>query len=141
MLEQILAYLRNWFPCLTLQGTFEIDEGSLLLPSSVEIKEGQYIRVIGSVFSDGLHLWPAKFNHDEVFDGAIWLLAVPPQLLELASEIEEWTAANAQALNGPFQSESFGGYSYTKKNAAGVDGGSYSWEDQFASRLARWRKI
>lgn len=141
MLEDVLRYLRNWFPVGTLHGSFEISYGVLLLPAGAEIMDGQYVRIVGSVFNDGLYRWPAKSLTDETFDGAVWLLAIPPRLLQIVAEIEEWQAANAQALQGPYTSESFGGYSYTKKSAAGVDGGSYTWKDEFASRLAGWRKI
>ena len=39
----------------------------------------------------------------------------------------------------PYQSESFGGYSYTKASAS--NGDQVDWKTVFRSRLNRWRKI
>lgn len=142
MLDAICGYLRNWFERDILLGTFEIVDGSLVVPPDKEILNGQYIRVIGSVFSDGVWQYPHVFDHDEQFDGVVWLLGIPPQLVALAGEISDWCEANAVAINSPYQSEAFGGYSYTKSAGGSADGaGDYGWQNHFAGRLARWRKI
>ena len=141
MLTELCAELKNYF--LRDQsrdihsGTFEISEGSIDLPFLIE---GQYFRIVGSILNDGVYCYPAYNLADETFTGAIWSMAVPPAVISLADEIEDWTSANAETLNSPYTSESFGGYSYSK--ASGANGvGAYSWRDQFASRLSKWRRL
>jgi hypothetical protein len=67
-------------------------------------------------------------------------MAIPKNFLMLAQEIEDWQEQNGKAVASPYQSESFGGYSYSK--ASGKNGGgSYSWQDAFATRLNLYRRI
>lgn len=136
MLGHVLAYLRNYFPIRKWFGTYVIKDGSFELS---ELQNGQYFRVIGSVFNDGVYKYPASGLTDEVFTGAVWALAVPKDLLDLSAEIEEWQTKNGAKASGLYQSESFGGYSYTLKSDA--EGFGASWQSAFASRLNRWRKI
>jgi hypothetical protein len=117
-------------------GEFKIENGSISLPF---LLDGQYFRIVGSVLNDGVYKYPATDLTDETFHGAIWALAVDPALVELSEEIAEWQKQNKKAVESPFQSESFGGYSYTVKNSG--NGESYSWKKAFASRLNQWRKI
>lgn len=141
MLTELCAELKNYF--LRDQsrdihsGTFDISEGSIELPFLID---GQYFRIVGSILNDGVYCYPAYNLADETFTGAIWAMAVPPAVVSLADEIENWTSANAETLNSPYTSESFGGYSYSK--ASGTNGsGAYSWRDHFASRLSKWRRL
>lgn len=136
MLSVVLAYLRNYFPVRKLYGTYTIENGALSLPG---LLEGQYFRVIGSVFNDGVHRYPDGGLTDETFTGSVWHLAVPKDVLDLVSEIEQWQEKNGEKASGPFQSESFGGYSYTIKS--GSEGYGASWQNAFAKRLDIWRKI
>ena len=138
MLEQVLAHLRNWFFVCAYSGTYTIDESKIELPF---LKEGQYFRITGSLFNDGVYCYDG--DHvlmDETFNGIVWALAVPPALIELVRKIEEWQEKNAEAARSPFASESFGGYSYTKAtNANGQI--ATSWQSAFRTELNRWRKI
>ena len=138
MLEEVLAHIHNWFEASRIEGAFTIEGGTLEIPNA---QEGQYIRLKGSVFNDGLYQYPLQDLHDETFSGTVYLLAVPPAVVAVSEEIDAWCAANADVLNGPYQSESFGGYSYSK----GSGGGSYAdlsgWQLQFAPKLNRWRKL
>ena len=59
---------------------------------------------------------------------------------DLAKEIEAWEAKNGEVASGVYQSESFGGYTYTKATDAAT-GGAMSWQSVFRSRLSAWRKI
>ena len=80
---------------------------------------------------------------DEIFEGDIWLMAIPKAFLDLVKEIEEWEKINGKADSAamsPFTSESFGGYSYQKGTGATSDGSS-SWQTAFGKRLNIWRKI
>lgn len=125
-------------------GTFTISEG-VIEPLSF-LAEGQYYRIVGSVFNDGVHKYlsyidPDDSLVDETFEGAVWAMAVPPSVVALASEIETWIADNSEAINSPYQSESFGGYSYNK-GYSGVGGGNgATWQTQFSDRLKGWRRI
>lgn len=117
-------------------GEFTIENGSIELPF---LLDGQYFRIVGSVFNDGVHQYPVQDLTDEVFHGAVWALAISPALIDLAKRIEEWESKNAETLESPYQSESFGGYSYTVKT--GTNGKTYSWKDEFAGELRKWRKL
>lgn len=135
MLEQVLTYLNNWFLTEIHEGTFTIQDGGITLPS---LQTGQYFRIIGSVFNDGLHRYPAADLIDEEFSGAVWALAVPKIIVAAAEEMTAWEAKNGAAVSGPYQSESFGGYSYSK--VAGSSGGTMTVFDAFASRLSAYKK-
>ncbi len=139
MLEQVLKYLRNWFCVSVHTGNYSVVGGGLELDF---LRPGQYFRVVGSVFNDGVYQYPAELK-DEAFYGSVWALAVPSAVLDLATEIEAWSKEYANRINSPYQSESFGGYSYTLKNAYSPKGGSasVSWENVFSSRLNAWRKM
>ena len=105
------------------------------------LKNGQYYRIIGSALNDGVykHGTDDLQLQDEEFYGAVWSMRVPKEFVALCQEIEAWVTANASALSGPYSSESFGGYSYSK-----ADGGSSSvptWQSVYASRLNKYRRI
>lgn len=133
MLETLLMHLHNWFVVGIHSGDYSIKDGSVALPFLVD---GQYFRVFGSLFNDGLHKYPATDLIDEDFNGAVWALAVPPAVVSLADEISTWSAKNEPSA---YTSESFGGYSYSK--ATNANGQPMGWEDVFKSRLNQWRKI
>lgn len=139
MLEQILMHLKNWFlvPGGIHEDTYTIKDGGITLPF---LQNGQYFRICGSVFNDGLHQYPADDLKTETFNGVIWVLAIPQDVIDLAAEIGAWEKKNGSASIGPYQSESFGGYSYTKATDAQT-GGSVTWQSAFRSRLNHWRKI
>ena len=139
MLEQVLMNIRNWFPVKggIHSGTFTIKDGGITLPF---LANGQYFRICGSVFNDGLHRYPSSDLKAETFDGTVWALAVPQAVIELAAEIEAWQEKNGEASVSPYQSESFGGYSYSKATDAET-GGAVTWQSAFKRRLSAWRKI
>ena len=154
MLTQICAYLKNYFLTDYLNpderihyGTFTISNGQIeTLPF---LAENQFFRVVGSKFNDGVwqYVDQSRTEHnmtDETFTGAIWAMSVPPDVVDLADEIAEWVSDNSSALASPYQSESFGGYSYSKASGGGSSGNpsaAYGWQDQFASRLAPYRRL
>ena len=139
MLEQVLMNIRNWFPVKggIHSGTFTIKDGGITLPF---LADGQYFRICGSVFNDGLHQYNVLDLTDETFNGTIWVLAIPKAVIELASEIEAWQKKNGEAAAGIYQSESFGGYSYSKATDAET-GGAVTWQSAFRQKLGTWRKI
>lgn len=140
MLEELLRTLNNWFEQDSLVGTFKVVGGALLVPEGF-LKEGQYLRVIGSTFNDGLHCWPVNDMVDEEFAGEVRALAVPPAVVALSEQIEKWRADNQKALDAPYASESFGGYSYSKEGASSSQGGSTGWRAHFRDQLNQWRKL
>ena len=147
MLSEVCAYLRNYFDNGQPHtfGEIEIRNGALFTPCN--LKAGQYFRIIGSTFNDGVYQFPTTaLRADETFNGAVWGMAVPPDLIDLIAEMEAWKAdkANAYALNSPYQSESKADYSYTLKSgtdSSGKNSGASALINQFAGRLSRWRKL
>ena len=135
-LTNLCAELRNYFETKKRFGTFTISGGSIS-PSDF-LQDGQYFRIVGSVFNDGVHRHPAHDLTDETFDGAVWAMAVPPAVVELLQKIQEFEAATANAPTA-YTSESFGGYSYTK--ATDANGLPVGWRSVFKSELNRWRKL
>lgn len=140
MLEQVLMHLNNWFlvPDGIHEDTYIIEDGGIALPF---LQMGQYFRICGSVFNDGLHQYPAEDLKPETFGGSVWALAIPQSVIDLAAEIDAWETKNGAVANGPYQSENyFGQYSYTKATDAQT-GGAVTWQSAFRSRLNQWRKI
>ena len=139
MLEQVLMNIRRWFPVEggIHSGTFTIKDGGITLPF---LADGQYFRICGSVFNDGLHQYNVLDLVDETFTGTIWALAIPKAVIELADEIQKWQEKNGESSTSPYQSESFGGYSYSKATDAET-GGAVTWQSAFKQQLSAWRKI
>ena len=158
MLTELCEYLKNWF-CEDQDkhiGTITITGGEITArddlymigDKQIEPVNGQYIRVIGSIFNDGVHCYPDFEMQDETFDGAVWLMRIPPAVQVLADDIAAWKAKymgiDSPAMS-PYNSESFAGYSYSKSgagaNAAANGSGLTGWQAVFADRLDPWRKI
>lgn len=141
-LTQVCQFLRNWFVRETVKGTFSVSSG--VLGGDVDILTGQYYRIMGSMLNDGVHKKGEETLADEPeFSGEIWLMAVPPDLVSLLADINEWTAAVANIAARPFQSESFQGYSYSLRSGGSAAEGMdvTDWQSHFYTRLAPWRKI
>jgi len=136
--------LHNWFDVDRIFGTFTISNGEIIVPNGY-LRNNQYLRIVGSVFNDGVHQYPVSDLTDETFEGAIWAMAVPPAAIALFERIKDWDSkySQSEAANSPFQSESFGGYSYSKGYNSSANGSdtTVSWQKQFKSRLNRWRKL
>ena len=145
MLTELCQELRNWFERKKFFGTFTIESGQIDLPDG-SLQSGQYFRLVGSVFNDGVHKYDPESESqlvDEVFEGAIWSMGVPPAVVDLSERISEWVTKYGDSVSSPYQSESFGGYSYQKASSGQGNAGSSSptWQSTFASELNRWRKI
>jgi hypothetical protein len=151
MYSQVCRELNNYFEYDKVFGKFEIVDGQLTTQHLIDekgvlrLQNGQYFRIAGSVFNDGVYQFPATGLHDEVFDGAIWLLAFPIDFVALVSDIEEWQKKNGgvdSAAMSPFTSESFGGYSYSKGGGSDASGkGQNTWQGAFKARLNAYRRI
>lgn len=139
VIDQICAFIHNYFVRGVDRGTFTISGGALEVPMLVE---GQYYHISGSRFNDGIHQYGDPLT-DETFEGEIWDMRPPRHFLDLVDEITAWQQQYGSAAAGPYQSESFGGYSYTLKSgttASGADVGA-GWQGVFRSRLNEWRKL
>ena len=144
-LSELCRELKNWFTTAEYHDTFTIRNGQINLSDMVadgSLQDGQYFRIVGSFFNDGVYQYPASDLDDETFCGAVWAMAVPKEIITLLSDINEWQATYASEINKPYQSESFGGYSYSLKGSlsGGSSGITEPWKAQFSSRLNRWRK-
>lgn len=139
MLEMVLTHLKNWFvvPHGVHVGMFTIENNTLELPF---LQQGQYYRICGSVFNDGLHKYGEADLMDESFGGAVWALAIPKAVIDISANIKEWQDKNGEAVASPFTSESFGGYSYTKATDS-TTGAQATWETVFRSQLNPYRKL
>ena len=141
MIEQVLDYIHNYFEKDIVHGTYTIESGSIQVDF---LQNGQYFRICGSVFNDGVYEYPVNNLTDETFTGEIWAMAVPPTVIALSVEIQGWVDKYGDVMNGPYQSESFGGYTYTKKSSGGQSNNgndASDWRSVFRSRLNHWRKI
>lgn len=139
MLEQILRSIKDYFIKEVWYGIFLISDGSL---ADVDfIKEDQYFKISGSDSNDGVYKYPATNLKDEEFDGEVWVLKVPQEIIDIAEERAAWEQKNADQLNSPFNSESFAGYAYTLKSSGGGTGGGIASGTAFDERLKQWRKI
>lgn len=140
ILTELCQELKNWFcdDSNIHEGTYTIENGKLSLPF---LLDGQYFRIMGSVFNDGVHKYDSDLQlQNEVFSGSIWAMRIPQSFVDLAAEIDDWIVKNGEVVKSPLQSESWGGYSYSLKSGAG-DTGSVSWKSVFGSSLNRWRKL
>lgn len=139
MLTDLCQELHNWFNDGTVySGTFSIEGGVISLPF---LLDGQYYRICGSVFNDGVHAYVAEDElTDEIFTGTIWPMKIPKAFLDLAEKIDGWNEKNGDAVVSPYQSESMPNYSYSLKSGGG-ESGTLGWQSVFASELNRWRKM
>lgn len=129
--------LNNYFELEKHAGTFTVENGSISLPF---LLNGQYFRIVGSVLNDGVYKYPCTGLTDESFCGEVWAMGVPPSLVALLAEINEWQTKYGETVQNPYSSESFAGYSYSKATDSQT-GGAVTWQSAFRSQLSRWRKI
>jgi hypothetical protein len=140
VLEQICAFIHNYFYGDRYAGTFKIADGRMTVNGLVI---GQYYRICGSRFNDGVHRYGEDDLTDETFKGIVWDMRPPKSFLDLVSQISDWQEKYGAAINSPYQSESFNGYSYSKGTATDSSGKSVpvTWQTTFAPYLNQWRKL
>lgn len=153
MLTEVCGYLKNWFnrkidgtDYPKYKGEITISSGKITT-GDLPLLDGQYFRVLGSVLNDGVYQYSEELAlKDEVFDGEIWSMAVPADVIALSDEIDAWREkyekADSEAMS-PFMSESFGGYSYSKSSGGSGEHSSSapSWISTFSARLSRYKKL
>lgn len=157
MLQQVCEYIHNYFPsmkgryAIEYNGDYSIVDG--VISPAVPLKEGQRFRIKGSDLNNGVYTYHKSGikNDDDAdavglqaedFTGSIAAMAVPPAVIALVGEINDWVAKYGAVVNSPFSSENVNGlYGYTKTTKSDeAGGGGYSWQDVFRSRLNQWRK-
>ena len=134
-IEALCGETHNYFESSKEINDYTIENGSISLPFLVE---GQYYRIVGSKFNDGVYIYQGAETDlvDESFHGAVWPMNVPRAFIELSKEIDEYNNSEA-AKPSPYLSESISGhYSYTKSSAS-----DSTWQKVFAGKLKRWRKV
>lgn len=153
MLQQICEEIHNYFIKEPNPGEYTIAGGTI--SPNPGFLEGQRIWIVGSALNDGVYTYHAAGItnddetegadlKDETFSGSICSMAVPREVVQLAKEITDWIGKYAEELDKPYASESvIGVYQYVKQTGSKVGGGSgiIGWQDQFANRLKRWRRI
>ena len=138
-LYELLMYLRNFFTGDKWEFFGEeITDKRLPLPV---LENGDYYLIEGSRRNNGIHVYGNSDLRNETYTGIVTEVCVPPEVLAILEEINTWQEKNAEAVQSPYQSESFGGYSYTKGSSSSGSGESTSWKTVFAPRLRIWRKI
>lgn len=149
MLNEICAEIKNYFTWEKDKhfGDFTIENGQIV--PSFDIPT-DYIRIVGSHLNDGVHKRGEngfELADEDTFHGAVWIMSPPAHFLALVGEIETWQEMNGKADSaamGPFQSESFGGYSYSKASSGSSSSESSNvptWQAAYASRLNMYRRI
>lgn len=138
MIESVMREVNNYFEGDVYNGHFIIENNSLV--GAVDIKDGQYYRITGSMFNDGVFKHGQEDLIDEEFDGTVYGLYVPRNFLSLVNRINELNSEFGDVMNAPYSSESYanGSYSYTmSQSGPNVDW----WRTKFAAELNRWRKV
>lgn len=139
MIELICSEINNYFEpnhgTERVKGQYSIVNGDIA-PIDF-LKNGQYFRIMGSTFNDGIYIYPTSASDliDEEFKGVICPMNVPRAFIELVDKIKAFDEENKASA---FTSESFGGYSYSK--AVGSNGASIGWQEMFNNDLRKWRK-
>lgn len=146
MLAEICGYLNNYFDVKRYTGLITIASGVLSKDGKeIPMEAGQHFALFRRNFSLGVFVYGTDELDDKVFEGSVWIMDIPQVFLNLVSEIEAWQAkyggADSAAMS-PYNSESFGGYSYTKGSSSQSSGGMAStWQSAYGPRLAQYRKV
>lgn len=143
MITEVCAEIRNYFsrPEDRHIGRFSVVNGaifpSLVLPTD-------YIRIVGSRMNDGVHRVSDNDLVDEgEFNGAVWIMSPPKAFLDLVKDIARWDAKYGDidsVAMSPYNSESFGGYSYSKGGGTS-SGGALDWKTAFSGKLNVYRRM
>lgn len=142
MLTEVCDYLYNYFDRgqRKIIGVITIEDGAITGVDSIQT--GQYYRIVGSVFNNGVHRHGFEELTDETFNGAIWLMAIPKDFIDLVKDIEAWRDkyGGVDSPNmSPLSSESFAGvYNYSKSGSGASS--ITTWQSVFADRLRRFQK-
>lgn len=129
----VMRQISNFFEAGCIEGMIAISGGAV-----APLPESPWVCIRGSWMHDGVYkVTGGKLEGlpagDEEFAGRVWLLKPPADFLALCEEISAYDKENPV---GAKMQESFGGYSYMRRQT----GGSTAWQDVYAGRLAAYRK-
>ena len=115
MVEEVMRYCRNFFISGTrVSNIFHVKGGKIV--ESLPFIDNQFVWITGSTLNDGIYQMPITDLFDEEFNGEIIGLKPPKAFLSLVDEITKWQDKYSDTVTSPYQSESFNGYSYSKKS-------------------------
>lgn len=138
--SQLLRELRNGFPEQCFAGTWTSREG--VLTPTVPLPEDGWISLAVTSPHGGCQRGIRQVTKGRIeglgdgsWQGRLWVLHPPEDLLSLHREIAAWAA---QAPQPGIQRESFGAYSRT---AVTQGGRTPCWQEAFASALRPYRRM
>lgn len=136
MIDAIMKHINNYFVVDSHDDVeLNVVDGSAEFPF---LQEGQYYKIAGSVFNDGVHKYgEGGLTEETPVIVKVYALAPPKAFLDIVDEIKAYQEKN-QDVTG-YTSESFGGYSYSR--ATGSNGAPMGWKEVFANKLNDWRKL
>lgn len=146
-MTELCAELRNYFDrgLPRCRGDFVIENGRLETGNKITLFDGQFYRIEGSVFNNGVHQYGSDDLIDESFEGSVRAMAVPPAVIALLGKMNDWEEKYSEKVMSPYSSEDISGvYSYTKAQGSSASGGgspTVTAFDMFAQELNKWRKI
>ena len=141
MVGEVCARIHNYFEenpttggRMIYQGHYRIEKGVISLSF---LAPGQYFRLFGSRFNDGVHMYGVDALTDEEFDGVVWEMRPPREFLDLCDEIQAWQDQYGGDAAKPYQSESvIGVYTYTQPKD-----GPITWWQVFQPRLKPYMRL
>lgn len=149
MLTEICAHLKNYFDYSRFYGDISISGGAVSCRGvQIDMDEGQYFALFRPHYCLGIFRYGDELEDRTVKNGSVWLMDIPPAIFAAIEWAEKWNELNGgadSAANSPFQSESFGGYSYSKgstyKDADSAIGASVFDQAQFKAMLSPYQKM
>ena len=144
MLNKVCRYLKNWFVKTYYIGAVTVSDGAVSVNGEpISMNEGDYFALVRTRYVYGVYQYGDEIE-DSTFDGAVWVMDVPPEILAILPDLTAWETANGaeSPAASPYQSESFGGYSYNKANTGdGKVGASVFDVATFKAALDPFKKL
>ena len=142
-MKRVLDYLNNYFYRWGERGKFKIENGTINVERT--LLKGQYVAIKGSVLNDGVYRVENYLNgvatltgmENEEFEGIVLSLAIPKELMDMPTKIDEYE--KEVPITNNIVSESYGNYSYTM--ATNSNGEKMTWKDVYANDLKPYRKM
>lgn len=145
MLAEVCGYLNNYFDVKRYNGKILIQDGVVYCDTKeIAMDQGQHFALLRKNFVLGVYEYGVDTLNDKEFEGKVWIMDIPKDFMDLVDEIDAWQTKYGGSDSGamsPFNSESFGGYSYTKASNANGLGSTITWQDAYKSRLSRYKKV
>ena len=128
-IADVMRRCNNYFPRESVEGEFHISGDGVLSPAV----DAPYIAITGSLYHDGVYKAGESLPlPEETFSGRVWALAPTRGFIVLCEDIAEFDAKHSA---GAPVSESFGGYSVTRR------AGTETWQGAFAPMLAGYTRM